>query len=75
MSLTGNELLFECEACGKEKFLDQLSMADLRCIGCIIEEQKSCLIAMSLPSTPVTSGTVSATSNTTRKKKWPMSKS
>jgi hypothetical protein len=38
MTLRGNELTFECEGCGKEKFLDQLSMADLKCISCITKE-------------------------------------
>lgn len=69
--LTGNELTFECEGCGKEKFLDQLSMADVKCISCIIKEQLACRSATSLQSTPVTSTMVSAISNMTQSPKPP----
>lgn len=53
MTLTGNELTFECEGCGKEKFLDQLSMADVKCIECIIKEQRACQQNTSSESIPV----------------------
>jgi hypothetical protein len=36
----GNELTWECSSCGKEKFPDQLSMVDLRCMQCIIQEAR-----------------------------------
>jgi hypothetical protein len=64
MTLTGNELTFECEGCGLEKFLDQLSMADMKCIGCIIKEQKNWHSGTFSQSTPGTFTMDSATSNT-----------
>jgi hypothetical protein len=53
MALTGNELTFECEGCHRELFLDQLSMADLKCIRCITKElAEACQQNTSLASTP-----------------------
>jgi hypothetical protein len=51
MTLTGNELVFECEGCDREKFLDQLSMADMKCISCI-KKELACQTNTSLELTP-----------------------
>lgn len=36
--MIGNELTYECNGCGAEKFLDQLTQTDMLCICCVKEE-------------------------------------
>lgn len=51
MKLTGNELTFECEGCGKDKFPEQLTMTDLLCIECVRRQMwgKSPTFSESIP--------------------------